>query len=848
LFVVLIAVMLLAAPTVQALAPARQPPEITLSVVAGYGGAYRQGQWVPLRLRVANAGGDFAGEIRVRAGQSGGLENTTYLTPLDLPQGARKQLFVYASLQDYAGRIQVEIVDGAGGVVRRESVQARMVGASDVLFAVLTESPRGALDLTARPPGPASAYQTQWLPDQVPPRAEALAGLDVLLIYDTDTGALSSEQVEALRRWVLGGGHLILAGGEAWQRTSAAFADLLPVTLRGSVTVDSAAALGEYLRLPDEALRAATTAADSVPRAGSRVLAATGGVPLLVRGRYGGGAVDFLAVDPGAEPLRSWAALPDLWYTLITSRGQQPSWAAGFGNWSGARAAAQTTLNSALPSFVQLCGFLALYIVLLGPVNYLALKRLNRREWAWITVPALVVLFSVLAYTVGFNLRGSAPVVNRLTVVRAWSGAEEAQVQAVIGVQSARRRSYDIAAERGYTLRPLPGEGIGLNVPVAVNEGTRYVAEDIAIDAGTVASLVSSGYAPAPALESSVAWTLTPGEPVQVAGRVTNQAAFALEDAVLLVKGAAVELGTLPPGESASFDFALGPQDAAPLTLGNPAARQMPYSYSTPWALNPGGAAWCYHYVGMYLTVSDVMGDAKFSCDNTTSRAKQEIRRRYRLLSALVVDADVSGGRGDRAYVFAWARQPAVGMELVGQPFELEDTTLYLFELPVGVAPAHEVVEIPPGMTTWAVAALDDPTTLLDAAPTALNVGEGQQAVFQFMPLPALRLDDVSALTIKFVAQGAYTVALWDWDAQRWRVIPAIAPRSTVTLAEQPGPAVQTVRNLARFVGPENAVRVRILNHDPAVYSRVDEISLGYQGVLAAASDREQAARVEEQD
>ena len=35
------------------------------------------------------------------------------------------------------------------------------------------------------------------------------------------------------------------------------------------------------------------------------------------------------------------------------------------------------------------------YIVLVGPVNYLVLRWLDRREWAWVTVPVLIAVFTV---------------------------------------------------------------------------------------------------------------------------------------------------------------------------------------------------------------------------------------------------------------------------------------------------------------------------------------------------------------------------------------------------------------------------------------------------------------------
>ena len=58
-------------------------------------------------------------------------------------------------------------------------------------------------------------------------------------------------------------------------------------------------------------------------------------------------------------------------------------------------AAVSNLPSLALPPIGGLLVLLFGYIVLVGPVNYLVLRRLDRREWAWFTVPALIVVFTV---------------------------------------------------------------------------------------------------------------------------------------------------------------------------------------------------------------------------------------------------------------------------------------------------------------------------------------------------------------------------------------------------------------------------------------------------------------------
>lgn len=816
-----VVLLLLLAPALVAFAPPPQEqPDIELAISAGYNGYYRKGQWIAVRVTVSNRGDNLDGQVRARTGGGSGLDETTYSTPLDLPRGSRKQIFLYVSLDSYTSRVQIEVTDQHGGVVRREAASLRMVNQEDILAAVVTESPFGAVDLTAHLPTSGAGYQVNWRLEDIPSLAESLSGLDVMMFHDVDTGTLRAEQKTAISSWVLSGGHLIVAGGDAWQHTTAGLQDLLPTALKGTVSLSSMAALGDYLGLvPDELLEEGMTATDNTPGESARVLVALEDVPLVVRGAYGAGVIDFLAVDPHAEPLRSWAEKGALWYTMVASVEQTPSWVGGVKDWTIARQATLTTSSTVLPTIVQLCGFLALYIVLLGPINYVILRSLNRRELAWFTIPVLIIIFSVLAFKVGFNLRGNRVTVNHLTVVQVWPDTDQAEVTSLIGIQSPRRGSYDIAIERGYTLRVLPEEGVGLNVPTLIREGTRYAVDSIPIDAGTMASFVASGYRDMPRFDASATWHVGVDAAPRVEGYIVNTTGVTLEDAVILVKGASRHLGTLAPGETYTFDIALGPQDPGPLTLGYTGSWNR-YGYN-PWQSGYSSPGWCFSYNGIALTIPDVMGQESFSCSTSVTARQQEIRRRYRLLGALIADTDLSGGRDAGVYVLGWTNESLIGVDLAGKPQNEENTNLYIIDLPVDVVMDGESAEVPPGLTLWTLAERDDPATTQQISPVQFQIASDSQAAFQFMPLPAMRLSAVDELAIDFQAQGILALDLWNWSTARW-----------VRVNFNPEVKTIFIRNPGRFIGPENAVNIRVTPTDDTGYNRVDYVKVAYRGRL----------------
>ena len=78
--------------------------------------------------------------------------------------------------------------------------------------------------------------------------------------------------------------------------------------------------------------------------------------------------------------------------------------------------------------FYFLLAVIAGYILLIGPLSYLVLRRLDRRELAWIVAPILVVIFSGVSYGIGASMKGSQIIVNQIAMVRTSTDGTAASV------------------------------------------------------------------------------------------------------------------------------------------------------------------------------------------------------------------------------------------------------------------------------------------------------------------------------------------------------------------------------------------------------------------------------------
>lgn len=809
--------------------------DLSISSV-GFDGLFRENFWFPLRIEVSNNGDDVNGRLVVRPETSGNAFTNTWSVPIDLPTGSRKAVFLYLTARSFASQIRVELIDDSGIVVTSREAFMRGVLAQDQLYVVVTQSSVGSVDLTGVRVGGYNAFQGNWRVENIPDRAVALNAVDMILFSDVNTGTLTSDQRQAVADWVTQGGHLVVTGGANWQATTAGLGDLLPFTPENSEIIGDVSALAALTQTRNTTLSGETIIVTGTVKPGSEVLAATSdGLPLAVRRYMGLGVVDYVTIDPLAQPLRGWPGLTDVWFSLASSVSPHPSWTRGLTNTDRAVTAAEILPGfNLLPDVLPLCGFLAVYVALIGPLNYAVLTRFNRREYAWLTIPAFILAFTLLAWVVGFNLRGNIATVSRLAVVQSWPDSERAQVDGLVGLLSPRRTSYTLAMEDNSFLRPL-ARSIQTN-PFASNIQTAtdirqtgsFQAENFSVDASFIATFNTTSIIDKPALSGRV--TLLPGElPGQqvVRGSVRNDSDQTLTDPVILARGIVLRLGeALRPGDIKTFDLVLSnaSEPPAPSPLERSSGEIAPRLSFQRFSQDSRT---------FEQTVIDILGDEKYAARAYISApgattAEQETRRRQFFLSSFNSDSHLSSGRGDRIYLVGWSDVTPLQTRLMGATWEAIDTTLHIIELAVESSSPAGSVLIPSDRFTWV--ALERTGMTADIAPVNTVLQPGDEAVFRFTPIRGSVLAEVRELRLRLESSGAVRsdvpLALWDWDAGEWTPVDMRQTENSTTVSQY------VIGTPARFLGPQNAVEIRLTANESGGYLRIGRLSVEQEGVF----------------
>src|SRR4029077_15921598 len=219
------------------------------------------------------------------------------------------------------------------------------------------------------------------------------------------------------------------------------------------------------------------------PGAGAAGRPLLGGAPqpLLLERQVGAGTVTLASFDWNQDPVAGWSGTAPLLRQLIArsvigtgSANQNFAYAMGasgpmgFGSQQPTIASKSGALSSTLGNLpgldlpsLQLTGLLVLlYVLLVGPVNYVVLGAMRRRALAWVTVPLIAVIAAGGAYGAGVFTKGRSVQANQITILHVQPGWDHAYQETYTGIMAPSRGDYQATISGGRLLiSPIVNNG-----------------------------------------------------------------------------------------------------------------------------------------------------------------------------------------------------------------------------------------------------------------------------------------------------------------------------------------------------------------------------------------------------
>jgi hypothetical protein len=256
---------------------------------------------------------------------------------------------------------------------------------------------------------------------------------------------LDEKRRQALEQWVQMGGHLIVSvsGNVTMVANAKSFPlePMLPAEIdpESTVKVDRLSSVRDLItkKTQEVASLGPVELTRLKPRQLSRILATEPGpgLPSIVQGPYGLGKVTLLGFDTDQGAFMGWANNHDFWMGLLDVRLDTPQqlqpWQRN--QWMGME---NNDLATQLCNQLDFFGevkvipfwwvaiFIFIYIIIVGPLDYLILKKLmksvtgqERMEWTWLTFPTVVLVVSVGAYYLAHYLKGDELRINKVDLV-----------------------------------------------------------------------------------------------------------------------------------------------------------------------------------------------------------------------------------------------------------------------------------------------------------------------------------------------------------------------------------------------------------------------------------------------
>jgi hypothetical protein len=612
---------------------AAEPPIEVQNVRIGFGGtnAFKIGSWTPVGVQLKAGGEGVSGFLEVVVPDDDGIP-TSYRQPIALGANESSRYTAYVRPGGHDTEFTIRVVDQKNRRLLDAPQAITLPTAPEVIMPdemlILTMGQPLGVDQVPNLPGFTAGGKAETAAgaaevvvarvdardNPIPGRWYGFDAAHAIVLDTGDRAALQSIEGlkgQAIVDWVRHGGHLVVSVGANWQAVlDSVLGPILPARPAGQESVPSLAAIDIFAGsikpiTPVGTSAVMVTKLEEADQRGGKPLSVTGDLPLVVRGAYGFGRVTLIAMDVDQKIFGEWADRGLFWARALDLKHDRPDQTGGGPRVGGAGRFYQSGVSDLssqlrlgleqfpgvkLIPFGWVAFFIFLYILLIGPGDYLFLKKvLKRMELTWITFPTIVVTVSLLAYFAAYRLKGNDLLVNKVDVIDVDQSGGLVRGRTILSVFSPQNRDYNVgflpvAPTLDHDVSPLASPSSPENPP-RPPAGTELVTSWFSVPEPQFGAMgganrrfsfsgVGYSYQPTGGLErlenlripiwSTKAVTgrwfgpsgpLVDAElraigPDQLAGTVTNRQTYSLDDAILAFGKHVYILGSLAPGAS----------------------------------------------------------------------------------------------------------------------------------------------------------------------------------------------------------------------------------------------------------------------------------------------------------
>ena len=591
-------------------APAQEvaPPEITRLEV-GFNGQCKVGVWTPVRVTLRGGNQSMSGRVSITTADGDGTPSRVW-TPVERPCSIRPNHDTSILMYVRFGRIKCELtvkyhVDNK--VACRRIFQTKDKNGPGYFTPPISATRTMILVIGSDPVGVEEAIRLQRQPKDREPLAARVKdvtkmptawygyeGVDTLVLSTSKPEIYKklspqSDRIQALEKWIRLGGKLVLSVGreaETVLKPGAPLAQFAPGILERVVPLRQTGPLESYSR-GQTAVPQSTAVRTGIPAANltsvrGKVDLSEATLPLVIRTPYSFGQIVFAAIDLDQPPLAGWSDR-GLLVARLLDMPTKPSeklkkssivMHVAYNDMTGQlRSALDRFTDVRLVPFWLVAVLVIGFVMLIGPVDYLLLRKLGRRmTLTWITFPTIVIIVSAATYVASYHLKGNEIRINQVNLIDIDTTSGQLRGTSWANFFSPKVNRYDLSFEPflpndNTGNRPasiiawlgLPGTTLGAMNPQMIDSTMWNRPYDFASNLDAMLGLPVQMWSTKnlvcrwdAKIKRHLNVDLTREDQLPV-GTVTNTFDFPLEECLLVIDRWVYQLGTIQPGESAQI-------------------------------------------------------------------------------------------------------------------------------------------------------------------------------------------------------------------------------------------------------------------------------------------------------
>ncbi|OPX44487.1 hypothetical protein CLHUN_14800 [Ruminiclostridium hungatei] len=532
--------------------------EVKLNV--GFNDNYKIGFSTPVNISIKNNYKDIDGEVEIRVPSSPG-KYMSYVKPVSLQKGAEKLITINVPIgNDNRSKYSVNIYDGDHKVYE-DSITTVASNNITTFIGILSDDFDSLSYINSAPASTGMSLITKTIKldeKNFPEDIFTLKAFNILVINDFDTSRLSKGQYEILKQWVKNGGTLIVGTGSKYNKTLSAFKDDFIQGSQGSMQEIATSKIYELATNGDNKNEARLDVL-SLSVKDSAVLLEDKNVSLVQANEKGTGVVGILAFDLGKAPFVNWnnntvfmEKILALVNPSLTSTNNINNGVTYFNNdIYGLQQAVNMFSEMATARTSSFYLILLAYILVVAPLSYFILKRLDKREWMWLTVPVLAVVFAGIVYITGSGTRLGKITTNVISYINI-DNKGNVSTDTYAGILNTNKSKVKLTSQSGDRFIPVANNYYSdRETKTEVQEAKIHTGEDSGIEYKNSSLLetkiiqIQEASLELGRLETNL--SLKNGK---ISGTIKNSTAMDLEDCLLLLPDGYYIVRSLKKGET----------------------------------------------------------------------------------------------------------------------------------------------------------------------------------------------------------------------------------------------------------------------------------------------------------